>query len=146
MEEQGNGYAEAQGRASFYESIKAGDYVEVVRHDGDNWTMTDGRAVHATKTHIWWAETGREKKLRKAHRYRCTPVPSPEQVAERAAAIRATWTPAEVAKRGKSLQTAIKHICSDALYKERKEEAEKYIAEQKMVREVLSYTRRQAAT
>ena len=126
MDDTGKGFAAAHGRADFFDRIQPGDYLEAVLYDGETWSQFDGRAVHPTTTHVWGAETNPGKRLRKTHKFRCTQVPSPEQVRERAAAIRAGWTRAEMLKRGKSLQTALDHLANPTLYAKRKEAARDY--------------------
>lgn len=131
MDGKSKGFATAHGRADFFSRIKAGDYLEAVLYDGDNWAAVDGRAVHTSHTHIWWAETGKQKRLRKTHKFRCTPVPSPEEIRERAAEIKAGWSESEKLKRGKSLHTALDNLASEELYAQRKKAAHKYRTEQR---------------
>ena len=90
----------AQGCAAFYARIKPGQYIECLINHGTDCDSVEGMCVHTTGDTIWWVPAGRGE-LRRSHRHRCIPIPSPEEIDARAADIRKEWSSAEQARRGR---------------------------------------------
>ena len=95
----------AQGCAAFYARIRPGQYIECLINHGTDCDAVEGMCVHTPGATIWWVPAERGE-LRRSHRHRCIPIPSPEEIRSRAADIRKEWSSAEHARRGRLVPAA----------------------------------------
>lgn len=112
--------ATAHGRATFqkkqlaalYSRLVAGAHMESTQMVGKQWEPVEGIVVHVAGQTIWWLEVGRQSGLRRANRHRCTPIPSPAEIAERAKEIRQGWSVTEHARRGRYIPLPQRQVLS----------------------------------
>ena len=112
--------ATAQGRATFqrqqlaalYSRLTPGTHVESTQMVGTTWQPVEGIIVHVSGETVWWVATGAHSRLRRSHRHRCTPIPSPQEIRDRASKIREGWSSAEHARRGRHIPLPIRQVLS----------------------------------
>ena len=112
--------ATAQGRATFqrkqltalYDRLTPGTHLESTQMVGKTWQPIEGIIVHVSGETVWWIAADNRARLRRSHRHRCTPIPSPAEIKERAKEIRQGWSVAEHARRGRYIPLPRRQVLS----------------------------------
>ena len=114
--------ATAQGRATFqrkqltalYDRLTPGTHLESTQRVGKTWEPIEGIIVQVSGETVWWIAADNRARLRRSHRHRCTPIPSPAEIKERAKEIRQGWTVTEHARRGRYIPLPHRQVLSRA--------------------------------